>query len=241
MKTKLLSFLMLFLASGLSAQEIDAPEAKAYKLAVTNSFLQLFHPNTAVFAIGLEGKSEAGFAFYVEGGLPIKSSGLYNFNTEGKLNWSYYKTRLGGRYYFDPVKPYKYKRRYGTPRLKDYQNFVGIEGFVGAETFDRENGYYVDDNTSVNYSRATVIILSRSLIFTYGREFNLSDRFLARLYVGLGQRTTDTSHESVLIDSTSGGFGFFGFSGNAEYYEGIRRVPYVKIGFDIGIRMLKRR
>ena len=241
MKIKLLSFLILFMTVGLPAQEIDRPEAKKYKLAVTNSFLQLFHPNTAVFAIGVEGKSDAGFAFYAEGGLPIKSSGLYNYNSEGKLNWSYYKTRLGARYYFDPVKPYKYRRRYREPILKDYQNFVGIEGLVGAETFDRENGYYFDDNASINYSKATVVILSRSFIFTYGREFNLSDRFLARLYVGLGQKSTDTTHESVLIDSTAGGFGFFGFSGNAEYHEGRRRVPFVKIGFDIGIRMLKRR
>jgi hypothetical protein len=241
MKTKLLSVLVLFMAVSLSGQQVSSPEAKSYKLAVTNSFLQLFHPNTAVFAIGVEGKSDAGFAFYVEGGMPIKSSGFYNYNSEGKLDWSYYKTRLGGRYYFDPVKPYKYRRRYRDPQLKDYQNFVGIEGFVGAETFNRENGYYYDNNTFVNYSKATVVILSRSFIFTYGREFNLSDRFLARLYVGLGQRTTDTSHESVLIDSTTGSFGFFSFSGNAEYSEGVRRVPYVKIGFDIGIRMLKRR
>lgn len=240
MKTRILFLLLFFCSFLVRAQELEVPSTKQYKLTVTNSFLQLFHPTTSVFAVGAEARTDFGLAFYGEAGLPLKSFN-YAFNNETKLNWTYYKTRIGARYYIDPVKPYKYRRRYKTPRLKNYRNFFGIEGMVGAETFDRENSYYYVDNTMVSYSRATVVILSRSFIFNYGREFYLTDRFIARLYVGLGQRFTNVTHESVLVESSSPGFGFFGFGSGVEYTEGIRRLPYVKLGFDIGIRMLERR
>ncbi len=243
MKTRLLLLLLLFLAVGLSAQEIEEETPpKDYKLTISNSFLQLFHPNTSVFALGLEGKADNGFAFYVEGGFPLKSFG-YNFSNEGKMDWSYYKTRLGARYYFEPLKPYRYKRKYRYPKRKKYRNFVGIEGFVGAETFTRENSYFYDENSNyISYSRATVHILTRSYVLTYGREFQITDRFISRWYVGLGQQVNDVSHESLLIDSASSfGFGFFGFSGGSEYREGASRVPYFKLGVDIGLRMFERR
>ncbi|MCB0651014.1 MAG: hypothetical protein KDC85_07040 [Saprospiraceae bacterium] len=244
MKSRILLIFFIFssLNQGLRAQTKNEGTAEEYKFVVSNSFLQLFHPSTAVFTIGLEGQSANGLAFYAEYGLPVKSFG-YTVQNETKANWHYYKARLGGRYYFDPVKPYKYSRRDMEIRPKTYKNFVGVEGMVGAETFERENGFYYLNNSFVPFTKATVVILSRSLILLYGRQFKLTDRFVLGVHVGLGQKFMEVTHESVLVDSSgsSGGFGFFGFSSNAESQEGIRRVPYVKVGLDLGIRTFKRR
>lgn len=244
MKPRIL--LIFFLFSGLSqallgqAKNEGTPEQ--YKFVVSNSFLQLFHPSTAVFALGLEGQAANGLAFYAEYGLPVKSFG-YTVQNETKANWHYYKARLGGRYYFDPVKPYKYSRRDMAIQPKTYKNFIGVEGLVGAETYERENSFYYVNNSFIGFTKATVGILSRSLILVYGRQFYLTNRFVLGMHVGLGQKFREVTHESVLVDSSggSGGFGFFEFSSSVETQEGIRRVPYVKVGLDLGIRTFKRR
>jgi hypothetical protein len=219
---------------------IEYESNRGYKFKFTNSFLQLFHPYTPVFSVGMEGHASNGLAFYVEYGVPIKSFG--NSATDrGKLDWTYYKTRLGARYYFEPTKPYKKRRRYGEPQLKNYLNYFGIEGMVGAETFDRENSYYYEGNQIVSYSHAKVVMLSRGLLMTYGRQFAVTDRFILGVSFGIGQRTINVAHESLILDGSFGGFGFFQIFQSREFTEGVTKVPHLKIGLELGLRTFKRK
>lgn len=246
MKTRILLLFFLTIMSGaLFAQgnkknkSKELPRSEDYKLTISNSVLQLFHPTTSVFAIGLEGKAANGIAFYTEYGLPLKSFS-YNFLNEGKLNWNYYKYRLGARYYFDPINPYKRVRRHREWRQKKYTNFVGLEFMSSTQSFDREDGSYWVDNQMVNYSRARVIIINRQFMLIYGREFLIGERVSIGVNLGLGQRIVDVSHESVLVESSPSGFTFFNFSTGEENREGVRALPHFKIGVNLGFRTFKR-
>ena len=234
--------LLLFLIS-LQAQEKNLL-GRNDRITLSTSVLQYLHPSTSVFPVAVEVKAYNDVAFYAEYGIALKAFERSGFNT-GKLNWQYYKTRLGVRYYFDPLNPYKRQRRWRKVRkrkLKKYRNYIGIEGFVVSDQYTRKNSYFSYQSSAgggtgprINYEHSRVYIESKGLVFIYGRRYKLGNRFVLGINYGFGRKIVNVKHEDLVsgMPPTTGFFFGGSFNGD-EYREGLRSVGYIKIGIDIG-------
>lgn len=121
---------------------------------------------------------------------------------------------------------------------RDMNFFVGSEFFTYLMRYSKDNGYYYENNTRVEYAQSDITIDQYGFRIMAGYQKEYANRFVFEMFTALGPRRVHIQHDAQITQVESEVIPDYGhYPGIQDSFPGKENRLSFRIGVKLGIRM----
>ncbi|MDN4165231.1 hypothetical protein QWY31_06950 [Cytophagales bacterium LB-30] len=121
---------------------------------------------------------------------------------------------------------------------RDQSFFVGSEFFTYLMLYSKNNEYYYEDNTRIEYAQSDITIDQYGFRLMAGYQKEYANRFVFEMFTALGPRRVHIQHNAEITQVESNVVPDYGhYPGISDQFPGKENRLSFRIGIKLGIRM----